>query len=79
MRNEESPFLTIARGPPIVNAQVAANRPAQFLQALRDGRDTCRRFRIVCGQRHEHTDASHPLNLLRARRKRPCRRAAEAR
>ena len=40
MRNVESPFLAIARAPPIVNAQVAANRPAQFLQALRACRDT---------------------------------------
>src|SRR5262249_2702587 len=28
-------------------------------------------FRIVAGKGHEHTDAPHPLALLRARRKRP--------
>jgi DNA invertase Pin-like site-specific DNA recombinase len=31
------------------------------------------RFRIVGGKRHEHTDVTHPLGLLRARRERPCR------
>src|SRR5262249_24788753 len=31
------------------------------------------------GRAHEHADASHPLRLLRARRERPRRRAAEQR
>jgi hypothetical protein len=33
-------------------------------------------FRIVRGQVHKHTDAPHPLGLLRPRRERPSRRAA---
>jgi hypothetical protein len=36
-------------------------------------------FRIIRGRGHEHADAPHPLGLLRACRKRPCRRAAEQR
>jgi hypothetical protein len=32
---------------------------------------------IVRGERREHTDAPHSLALLRARRERPHRRAAE--
>jgi hypothetical protein len=36
-------------------------------------------FRIVRGESHEHTDAPHALSLLRARRARPHRRAAEQR
>jgi hypothetical protein len=36
-------------------------------------------FRVVRHSRHEHTDAPHPLALLRARRQRPrhCRAAAK--
>jgi hypothetical protein len=34
-------------------------------------------FGIVCGGSDEHADAPHPLALLRAPRKRRCRRAAE--
>ena len=33
-------------------------------------------FRIVCGQVHKHTDAPHPLGLLRPRRERPRGRPA---
>ena len=36
-------------------------------------------LRIVRGRVHEHADAPHPLALLRARRQRPRRRAAEQR
>ena len=53
--------------------------PAQLLQPLREHRDAGLPFRIVRGQRHEHADAPHPLALLRARRERPRRRAAEER
>jgi hypothetical protein len=34
MRNEESPFLAIARAPPIVNPHIAAIGPAQLLEPL---------------------------------------------
>jgi hypothetical protein len=37
-------------------------------------------YRIVSGEWHEHADPPHPVGLLRARRKRPCRcHAAEQR
>ena len=34
------------------------------------------RVRIICRDIHEHADASHALDLLRARRERPSRRRA---
>ena len=34
-------------------------------------------FRVIGGCRHKHADASHARPLLRARRERPRRRAAE--
>jgi hypothetical protein len=36
-------------------------------------------YRIVRRARQKHSDLSHPLGLLRARRKRPCSCAAEQR
>ena len=48
-------------------------------QRLGDRQDAPLRCRIVCREGHEHADAPHPLALLRARRERPCRRAAEKR
>jgi hypothetical protein len=52
--------------------------PAQFLQPAQERRDAGSAFRIVRGGAHKHPDAPHPL-LLRARRERPCGRAAEKR
>src|SRR5262249_1526735 len=53
--------------------------PAQLVQGLGERREAGLSFRIVLGPIHEHTDASHPLALLRPRRKRPRRRAAKQR
>src|SRR5262249_31190787 len=70
----------ITRGPSVVNLHVAPGGPAPFLQSLQERRVACLGFRIVCGERGEHCDAPHALSLLlRPRRKRPSRRAAEQR
>src|SRR5262249_59199571 len=53
--------------------------PAQLRQRLGKRQEAGLPGRIVCGERHEHADAPHALALLRARRKRPRRRAAEQR
>jgi hypothetical protein len=45
---------------------------------LSERSEATRRLRIVFVKRHEHADASHAVALLRARRKRPSRRAAES-
>src|SRR5262245_3343927 len=69
----------IARAPTILDPHVTADGPTQFLQALKARRVASRSFRIVRAQVHEHADAPHPLALLRPRRQRPPRRAAEQR
>src|SRR5262249_23724268 len=66
-------------GPAGVDRQVAAVAPAQLLEGLHQRREAGLSFRIVRWQIHEHADAPHPLALLRARRERPRRRAAEQR
>src|SRR5262249_10489007 len=63
--------------PSIIDPQVVAIRPTQLLQALKERCQTSLPFRTVCGHAHQHTDSPHPLGLLRPRRDRPCRRAAE--
>src|SRR5439155_10850646 len=70
----------IARRPADVDAHVAADAPARFLQPLQECCETGLPFRIARGLAREHADAPHPLGL-RARRNRPCgcRRAAEQR
>src|SRR5262245_39029819 len=55
----------------IVDAKIAAERPAQLLQTLLERLDAGLRIRIVLGERHQHTDPPRPLRLLRPRRERP--------
>ncbi len=63
----------------IVDADIAALRPSEPFEPLPECREACLHFRIVLGIGHQHADAPHPLGLLRARRERPRRRAAEQR
>src|SRR5262249_47670823 len=72
--------IVITHAPTVIDPQVAAFAPAQFLQALQKRRAPRPRFGIVRGQVHEHADPAHPLALLRLRHHRPrCRRATEQR
>ena len=71
--------LGLAVAPAIVDADVLPDGPTQLLQALREGRQATVSFRVVRGEWRENADAAHPLALLRARRERPCGRAAEKR
>jgi hypothetical protein len=57
--------------------EVLADGPTRLLQALREGRQAGLSFRIACSVRREHTNPSHPLALLRARRERPGNCAAD--
>ena len=69
---------SVGCGPPRVEAHIAADIPAQERQRLHECSEADLKFRIVRGSRKQHTDAPHPLALLRPRRERPrCRRAAE--
>jgi hypothetical protein len=70
--------LGIACAPACVDPHVCTDGPPQLLQALHERHEAGLSFRIVCGERQEHPDATHPIRLLRSRRERPCRsRAAE--
>ncbi len=72
--------LGIARGPAVVDPHVAPIGPAQLLRApARMPRGGTCPSASSASQVHEHADAPHPLALLRPRRERPRRRAAEQR
>src|SRR5262249_46125914 len=65
--------------PASMDPQIAAVYPAQFLQLL-DERSALRpSFRIALRPAHQYADPAHLLGLLRARRERPRRRAADER
>src|SRR5262245_48566718 len=64
-------FPQIAGLPTILNFCIATIDPTQSLQFVNKRRDPCLHFRIVLRVRHQDADASNPLGLLRARRKRP--------
>src|SRR5262245_17344332 len=69
----------VGRGPPSVDAHVAADGPTQLPQRLQERPDAGLIFRIVRGCGQEYADAPHPLALLRTRRERARGRAAEQR
>src|SRR5262249_28160346 len=71
--------VRIAATPPDVDAHVAADGPAELLQPLQKRRVAGLAVGIIRRQVHQHGDAAHALALLRARRERPRRRAAEQR
>src|SRR5262245_30346766 len=69
----------ITPGPTDVDLHIASYRPPQRLQALQECPETDLSHCIVSGAGHQHADAPHPHALLRPRRERPRRRAAEQR
>src|SRR5262245_17648703 len=71
--------VNVARSPVIVRPDVACFRPTQVLQRLAERRNARLCLRIALGKAHQHADPPHALALLRARRDRPCCRAAEQR
>src|SRR5262249_24536526 len=54
-------------------------RPSQLLESFAERGQVVMKFGVILGMRHQHTDSPFPLALLRARRQRPRRRAAEQR
>jgi|SRR6516162_1958729 hypothetical protein len=70
-------FSGLGCGPASVNLHVAADAPAGLLETLQERPDAGLKFQIVRSRGQENADAPHPLALLRARRERPSRRAAE--
>jgi hypothetical protein len=76
LRRRSYPIDVIA-GPPRDNPHVAAIGPTQARKRLSEPRDASLRPGIVFLVRHEHADPPHAPALLRTRRDRPSRRAAE--
>jgi hypothetical protein len=68
----------------IFDQDIAAGRPSEFPEPLPEILKITLRVRIILGDPQKyrdppHSDHRHRPALLRARRKRPCRRAAEQR
>ena len=60
----------VTASPAIVDADVAAFYPSQFLKPLLQPFDPSQSFCVI-SDTHEHAYAAHVLGLLRARRERP--------
>jgi hypothetical protein len=71
--------VRITDAPAIIDLQIAALAPTQFLKCLQECSSANLCFGIVFGQVHKHADAPHTLRLLRTRRDRPYHRTAEKR
>jgi hypothetical protein len=69
--------VDISLAPANIDSRVAADRPSRFLQPLQERRQARLPVWIVRSAIDEYADAPRPVRLLRARRERPCRRAAE--
>ena len=69
--------LGIGNTPPVIDREIATDRPSQLVEALLKRRDAAAGLRVVLGQHHQHADAAHAIGRLRARGERPGRRAAE--
>jgi len=67
----------IARDPAHVDAHVTTVRPAQLLEPLPERRNVSLSGRLAFREMDEHSNAADALALLRARRERPRRCAAE--
>src|SRR5262249_40610794 len=82
-RDQLPGVLAVAVGivptPANVELQVATFDPSQFLQPLHESCDACLPSPIALSQIQAHAPGPPPLNLLRLRPERPCRRAAEQR
>src|SRR5262249_52358575 len=67
-------------GEPVIELDIVALGPAEFMEPLPESRKVALPDFIVLGKAHDHADAPHPLALPRASRERPrSRRAAEQR
>src|SRR5262249_45885245 len=72
-------FIGFGRGPARVNLHVAADAPAGLLETLQESAEAGLKFPIVRTRGQENANEAYLLPLLRPRRERPRRRAAEKR
>jgi hypothetical protein len=71
LRGVSSIALGIGGAPTGLDPHIAAVRATKLLKPLHERGHAALRFRVLGGEIHQHTDAPHPLRLLRARRQRP--------
>src|SRR5262249_53402037 len=71
--------VSVAAAPAVVDTDVLADDPTRLLETLRKRRKAGLGLRIVRRHAHQYADPPHPLGLLRPRRERPRRRAADER
>src|SRR5262249_43022312 len=76
---ERSYPIGVSAVPPKVHPQVAAIGPTEARKRLNERRNVSLQHGVVFVAPHEHADTPYALALLRARRERPSRRAAEER
>src|SRR5262249_35144852 len=69
----------IALGPAIINPNTLPLGPSQALEFRCECCELSVCLRVGFTNKHQYADAAHPLALLRARRQRPRRRAADER
>src|SRR5262249_26364146 len=69
-------FRIIERPPTKFDVDIAAFRPAEFLESFPERGQIIVKFWVALGMRHEYADASRSTGLLRLRRNWPCRRRA---
>src|ERR1700738_2555599 len=67
---------SVQRRPAIVDPNVAALHPPKLLESLPECGDESLSFPVALGKPRQHTDPSHHVKLLRARRKWQCSRCA---
>jgi hypothetical protein len=77
LRERSHPIDVILAAPPKVHPHVAAIGPTRVRKRLRERREARLHDGIVFVAHHEHADAPHAVALLRPRRERPRRSAAE--
>jgi hypothetical protein len=70
-------LIQIPTGVSVLDLDIAVLVPAERLETLAKCNDPSQHFGIILGVWMQECDAPHALALLRARRKRPRRRAAE--
>src|SRR5439155_17483629 len=72
-RGRDAHTLGAFAGEPVIELDVVALGPTEFVEPLSESRKVGLPDFIVLGKAHDHADAPQPLALLRARRQRPCR------
>jgi hypothetical protein len=71
--------VRIASGPAVIQTDILALRPTEFLESILERFNTRLGFRIAVSNPHQHADAYYTAGLLRTRGERPRRRCAEKR